>query len=77
MSSMLMIQLSKIFGTIVNYISMVALETLLFHSLNKDKNFHNYKVRGEKKIKGEWEKEKRKKERERKIDRETEGIIDA
>ena len=68
MSSMLMIQLSKIFGTIVNYISMVSLERLLFHSLNKDKNVHNYKVRGEKKIKGEVG-EREKKEREREKDR--------
>ena len=51
---------------------MVALETLLFHSLNKDKNVHNYEVRWEKKVK-----ELEKKERERKIDRETERIIDA
>jgi len=47
---------------------MVALETLLFHSLNKDKNVHNYKVRGEKKIKGEVG-EREKKEREREKDR--------
>ena len=68
MSSMLMIRLSKIFGTIVNYISMVALETLLFHSLNKDKNVHNYEVNGEKKIKGKV-REREKKRREREKDR--------